>query len=758
MSDSGAFKNPLEKKRKTKGQFSEEASDLSSTTPMQSVQILQPGERKFLVSTVFPELLAPWFYYISTREDLRKEATERLKMLQVSQGKKVPSEKDFGELVELFVRHFDAFFPYHQILDFDWEDLYIKADLQENFETNTPEKFLKEVIRETKPRVELLQAKYSAEQTFPKPSLILGEDTHGEQLYSGFFYFQHLVLQIRNGGHLYFSVDKLEQEGEIVAGSARKYLAVSSDSCNVIIKLYTQLLAHFDGSNSPVRKMTFLCPHVFGEERELFLKHCPLFMPNEALLTVHGLAYAVLDFWLSTEKQPQARAEGHEVYLNGLTVEVHDRSTPADLKIKVIVSTRFPGCLHHVFVFHLGEASDKLYEETGAHLWLERNLLSGLGFPRNAEPPLARKLRRQSKQTQLSLVRHLVVLMASRFYFGFLRRKDKEEELEPRVQIRHMGDFRNGVVEKKDIPAIGIEIGKRLQSAWDEGMERQKLGTVGDQDERKEEVTESALALVFNEETIYEDQARRVEVWKAHSPSEHFLQKGSAPDAFRQLLDRVEADLATRPILSNLEEARAQPDPSKPRWYAHTSRWGPTQRKIMTLQPRLQEGSAARSGYFFSGQRTVGACWNEVDGFEELVAILKTTFEQNFDLCHANLYQARDEKGKLPALSRHSDDESDLQEGAPIVCLSLGNCPMRFALFEKPTAQSSGALVAQTVLEPGSVYVMAGTTQKFLEHHVQPPTEKEIRQYEQSGCPRARKVEDKSQRLRLSLTFRKRQI
>ena len=92
-----------------------------------------------------------------------------------------------------------------------------------------------------------------------------------------------------------------------------------------------------------------------------------------------------------------------------------------------------------------------------------------------------------------------------------------------------------------------------------------------------------------------------------------------------------------------------------------------------------------------------------------------------------------------------------MQEGAPIACLSLGNCPMLFALFEKPSAQSSGARVAQAVLEAGSLYVMAGTTQKFLKHHIQPCTEKEIREYKESS---ARKVDDPSQKRRLSLTFR----
>ena len=82
--------------------------------------------------------------------------------------------------------------------------------------------------------------------------------------------------------------------------------------------------------------------------------------------------------------------------------------------------------------------------------------------------------RKQSKQKQLSWVRPLVVLMASRFYFGFLYQKDDEKELVPKVQIRHMQEFRNGLVRKADIHVLGTEIERILQRAWSEGLERQR--------------------------------------------------------------------------------------------------------------------------------------------------------------------------------------------------------------------------------------------------------------------------------------------
>ena len=137
---------------------------------------------------------------------------------------------------------------------------------------------------------------------------------------------------------------------------------------------------------------------------------------------------------------------------------------------------------------------------------------------------------------------------------------------------------------------------------------------------------------------------------------------------------RVEKSLMLQPRVRSIKDARVIAP--KAAWFHHTSRFGLTKRLIMTLEKK------GGNGYAFSGQRTPGVDWTFIDGFSDLVSLLDNEWGESFTMCHANLY-LEDAKAKMAELSKHSDDEGDLDRGKPIVCISLGNWPMRVQLFSK---------------------------------------------------------------------------
>ena len=714
-------------------------------------EVFQPGNLDFLVRTVLPEWILSWYVHFFTNENIRQKARQRLSLV-LKGGEKLPQEravqKEDGAVLRLFVRHFGAFFLHHQAWDFDWADLCARARVREKVERASLEGFLETVTRQTELKLAALRKSHAFDKPFPKPPLLLGEDTHREHVCSGPLFFQHHAFCVPGEGHLYFSTHRLEQGRELVAGSARGHLGAragrSADGTEP--GLYLALLAHFAAMGTWVHKLTFLSPSLQGKECEVFLRRFPLFDPSGALYTVHGLLPVVLDFWRSTQDQPQTRAEGQELYLNGMTVEVRDGSLGELKAVEVVLSTRFPDSPQHEFAFSFGEASPALKEAApGSQMWFERRHLAPPDAgPRAArEEPWARARRKRSEGEQLSWVRPLVVLMASRFFFGVLR--PREGPPVTSVQIRHLDDFRDGNVLEGHTDALAAEVGNRLQKCWDQGLEREARSAQGRPGDSKEAspAAPGPRPLPLSASPIFEDGSRGIAVWKARPQGQAPLQEGPAPEAFRRLLERVGRDLAARPVLPHLEAGGAPRGPSEPGWHSRAP--GRTLVKFMTLRPRDKSS--------FPEQGVVGACWDQVDGFPELAACLGATFGLRFDLCQASLHRATDSKGKLPATPRRAGDESGFQKGAPAVCLSLGNTPMCLGLFEKASARSSGARVAQAVLEPGSLCVLAGTTQQFLEHHVQPASEKEIREWQEGG-PRAVKVADKSQRLRMSLTFR----
>ena len=228
--------------------------------------------------------------------------------------------------------------------------------------------------------------------------------------------------------------------------------------------------------------------------------------------------------------------------------------------------------------------------------------------------------------------------------------------------------------------------------------------------------------------SIYSDYGANVYV--VHLPSEWTPLVSRIDKELYQNIDRVQTLREARSLLP------------RPAWFHHKSRFGLTKRFIMTLvRPSSEKGENSNpgKGYSFSGQTTPGVPWNQVDGFDELVVLLDEYFGECFTICHANLYL--EEKGKMAELSRHADDEKDLNRGKPIVCISLGTWPMRVLLFHKDRR------VAEHVLLPGTSYVMADKTQQVLEHQIKQATKKQTKAFTQTHATPSFKY-------RLSLTFR----
>lgn len=208
------------------------------------------------------------------------------------------------------------------------------------------------------------------------------------------------------------------------------------------------------------------------------------------------------------------------------------------------------------------------------------------------------------------------------------------------------------------------------------------------------------------------------------------------PTQLRELLRPLRLLLKGVTCVQTLEEAEALLP--KPAWFHHRSRYGLTKRYIMTLNdPRWNRG------YAFARQRTPGVDWNNIPNFPAVVKILNKLWNEDFTMCHANMYNITD--GKMDGLSAHSDSETDLNKGKPIVCVSLGNWPMRIIFTEK----ASGRKACEKLVPPNSIYVMGGTTQEHLTHRVCAPTKKQLQLV---GLGSKKPAHGKH--YRISLTFR----
>jgi alkylated DNA repair dioxygenase AlkB len=82
-----------------------------------------------------------------------------------------------------------------------------------------------------------------------------------------------------------------------------------------------------------------------------------------------------------------------------------------------------------------------------------------------------------------------------------------------------------------------------------------------------------------------------------------------------------------------------------------------------------------------------------------------------FNSCLLNLYHSGEE-----GMAWHSDDEKDLVDSAAIASLSFG-ATRKFGFKHKETKQT-----VYVILEPGSVLVMQGDTQKNWLHRLPPTT------------------------------------
>lgn len=96
---------------------------------------------------------------------------------------------------------------------------------------------------------------------------------------------------------------------------------------------------------------------------------------------------------------------------------------------------------------------------------------------------------------------------------------------------------------------------------------------------------------------------------------------------------------------------------------------------------------------------------------EELKAKSAELTQSSYNSCLLNLYHSGDE-----GMAWHSDDEKDLVDSAAIASLSFG-ATRKFGFKHKATKQT-----VYVVLEPGSLLVMKGATQKNWLHRLPPTT------------------------------------
>jgi alkylated DNA repair dioxygenase AlkB len=109
--------------------------------------------------------------------------------------------------------------------------------------------------------------------------------------------------------------------------------------------------------------------------------------------------------------------------------------------------------------------------------------------------------------------------------------------------------------------------------------------------------------------------------------------------------------------------------------------------------------------YSYSGLTHPWKPWTPA--MQEIKAAVEKRLGVSFNGCLANFYEsARD------SVSMHSDDEGDMEEGAPIASVSLG-AVREFIMKHKETKTRH-----VIPLEHGSLVVMAGDTQKVSRHGI----------------------------------------
>ena len=114
--------------------------------------------------------------------------------------------------------------------------------------------------------------------------------------------------------------------------------------------------------------------------------------------------------------------------------------------------------------------------------------------------------------------------------------------------------------------------------------------------------------------------------------------------------------------------------------------------------------------YRYTGLERVASPWPE--GFDLILERLRERTGQRFNFALCNLYPDGD-----AGLGWHADDEDDLTRDAPIASLSLG-ATRDFAM----RLGSHGKACLVVALEPGSLLVMGGATQRHYQHRVPPRT------------------------------------
>jgi alkylated DNA repair dioxygenase AlkB len=134
---------------------------------------------------------------------------------------------------------------------------------------------------------------------------------------------------------------------------------------------------------------------------------------------------------------------------------------------------------------------------------------------------------------------------------------------------------------------------------------------------------------------------------------------------------------------------------------------------VMFGQPRPVRRQSCGLGdpgrrYRYSGIERAATPWPE--GFAPLLDRLRERTGARFSFALCNYYP-----DGAAGLGWHADDEDDLVDGAPIASLSLG-AARDFAL----RLGHQGRACATILLEPGSLLVMAGATQRHYQHRVPP--------------------------------------
>jgi len=114
--------------------------------------------------------------------------------------------------------------------------------------------------------------------------------------------------------------------------------------------------------------------------------------------------------------------------------------------------------------------------------------------------------------------------------------------------------------------------------------------------------------------------------------------------------------------------------------------------------------------YTYSNHTKTALPWSEA--LLTLKAIVEKSTQEIFNSCLLNLYHNGSE-----GVAWHSDDEKELQRGAAIASLSLG-AERKFSFKHK---QSKDTI--SLYLQPGSLLVMTGDTQRYWQHCL-PPTKK----------------------------------